>query len=406
MNFKHALIVDDDPVFHIVVQDLIRASGIEDIEIAHDGFHALEVLGRSIHQIDIIFCDLNMPNMDGITLIRELGKLNYHGSLVIVSSEDLDILETVTRLAKIQKINVLGTIKKPITAETLNKVLTSAPQAKERPTYGGASLERWSGKRVNQYIDERRFNPFYQPKLSLISKSIESVEVLARVLNDAGEHQPPMAFLDAAETYGGITRATEDLAEQVAEDLHIWQKAGRHLKASINLSPMSLADIQLPDRLERIFKSRSIDRRLITLEVTENKVMSYGAELLDVLSRFRLKGFRLSLDDFGTGAASIEQLRLYPFNELKIDQSFVKDVVTNSFSKIAVETALKMAKQLDLRVVAEGVETKECLHYIRKLGADEVQGYLVARPMNATYFNAWMGKVEQRQKTASAKAVA
>lgn len=406
MNFLHALIVDDDPVFQIVVQDLVRAAGIESIDTAHDGFHALEILARSIHKTDIIFCDLNMPNMDGITLIRELGKLNYHGALVIVSSEDLDILDTVTRLAKIQKINVLGTIKKPISAKTLNTILASAKEVEVKQNLSAASEERWSGKRVSQYVEERRFNPFYQPKLSLISKSIESVEVLARVLNDAGEHQSPMAFLDAAETYGGITRATEDLAEQVAQDLHNWQKEGRHLKASINLSPASLADIQFPDRLERIFKNHAIDRRLITLEVTENKLMSYGAEILDVLSRFRLKGFRLSLDDFGTGAASIEQLRLYPFNELKIDQSFVKNVVSNNFSKIAVESALKMAKQLDLRVVAEGVETKDCLHYIRKLGADEVQGYLIARPMNATFFSAWMLKVEQRQKAIRPVAVA
>ncbi|ACT57913.1 EAL domain-containing response regulator [Hirschia baltica] len=406
MSFSHALVVDDDPVFHIVAQDVIRAQGIEKVDTALDGQHALEILQRYQHLIEIIFCDLNMPNMDGVTLIRELGKLSYHGALVIVSSEDLDLLDTVTRLARIQRIDVLGTIKKPFTAEALQTVLSHISTPMMGTTSSPSDAHLWSGKRVSQYIDERRFNPFYQPKLSLISKRVESVEVLGRVLNDSGEYESPMNFLEAAETYGTITRATEDLAEQVARDLQIWQRQGRHLKASLNFSPLSLSDIQLPDRLERIFKLHDIDRRLITLEVVENKVMSYGADMLDVLARFRLKGFRLSLDDFGTGAASIEQLRLYPFNELKIDQSFIKDVVENPFSRIAVETAMKMAKQLDLRVVAEGIETKETLQYVRRLGVDEVQGYLIARPMTASQFNSWILDINARSKNVRAKSVA
>ncbi len=398
MTFFNALIVDDDPVFQVVAEDLIRAQGVEDVKIAHDGVHALEIYDSNPHIVDLICCDLNMPNMDGVSFIRELSRRKFYGSLIIVSSEDLDLLDTVTRLARIQQISVLGTIKKPLEVEALTKVLGSIDANEFSGSKKQADKSVWSGRRTNQVIHERRFNPVYQPKLSLISKKIESVEVLGRVLGDSGEYESPAPFLEAAENHGVITRATEDLAEQVAHDLARWAKQNRDLKASINLSPLSLSDIQFPDRLERIFRLQNIDRRLITLEITENRVMSYGADMLDVLSRFRLKGFRLSLDDFGTGAASIEQLRLYPFNELKIDQTFIKDVTSNPFSKIAVDTAIKMGRQLDLRVVAEGIEDKESLQYVRSQGIDEVQGFLIAKPMTAAELTNWTNQIAERSR--------
>lgn len=398
MSFFNALIVDDDPVFQVVAEDLIRAEGVQDVKIAHDGVHALEIYDSNPHIVDLICCDLNMPNMDGVSFIRELSKRKFYGSLIIVSSEDVDLLDTVTRLARIQQVSVLGTIKKPISAESLKAVL-NAKDGNEFAN-GKKKLDEcyWSGRRTNQIIHERRFNPVYQPKLSLISKKVESVEVLGRILGDGGEYESPAEFLEAAENHGAITRATEDLAEQVAHDLRKWSNQNRDLKASINLSPLSLSDIQFPDRLERIFKLQNIDCRLITLEITENRVMSYGADMLDVLSRFRLKGFRLSLDDFGTGAASIEQLRLYPFNELKIDQTFVKDVTSNPFSKIAVDSAIKMARQLDLKIVAEGIEDKDSLQYLRRYAIDEVQGFLIAKPMTATELTEWTENVAERSR--------
>lgn len=399
MTFAHALIVDDDPAFQEEAKNLIQAAGIETTESALDGLEALEVLNQQQHKIDIIFCGLNMPNMDGVAFIRELGKLNYTGGFVIVSSEDLYLTEAIKRLARIQKIDVLGTIEKPISQDALSSVFNTKSAINLGAKNTNQSSSVWSGKRVNQYIDEQRFLPFYQPKLSLISKKVESVEILGRILGDNGEYEAPMHFLDAAESTGAITRATEVLSEQVATDLAKWQEQGRHLKASLNLSPLSLSDVQLPDRLETIFKKHNVDRRLITLEVTENKVMSYGADMLDVLARLRLKGFRLSLDDFGTGAASIEQLRLYPFNEIKIDQSFIKDVIDNPFSRIAVETALKIAQQLDLRIVAEGIESKSALRYMRKLGVDEVQGFLISRPMTADAFHRWILDINAKNKS-------
>lgn len=127
----------------------------------------------------------------------------------------------------------------------------------------------------------------------------------------------------------------------------------------------------------------------IIIEVTEESFASNFLQLMDVLARLRMKGFRTSSDDFGTGRSNIDTLQTLPFTELKIDQSFVFKALTHSFADAAIQTAVKLAKVSGLDVVAEGVETVEHLHYLKDLKVNVVQGYLFARPMPAAEFEEW-----------------
>jgi EAL domain-containing protein (putative c-di-GMP-specific phosphodiesterase class I) len=124
----------------------------------------------------------------------------------------------------------------------------------------------------------------------------------------------------------------------------------------------------------------------ITLEVTETRLLEYGAQALDIFARLRIKGFGLSIDDFGTGASNIDRLQMYPFTELKIDQSFTRGALTDSFARASVEMSVRLAKEMGLKIVAEGVETTEMWDFLAGLGVDEAQGYLMARPLPPAEF--------------------
>ncbi|MEO0720966.1 MAG: EAL domain-containing protein [Pseudomonadota bacterium] len=143
---------------------------------------------------------------------------------------------------------------------------------------------------------------------------------------------------------------------------------------------------------------RQADR--FTVEVTENRLVQHEANVLEVLSRFRLLGFKLSMDDFGTGATSFEQLRLYPFSELKIDRSFIQNAREDDFSKTTVETSARLAAMLGISVVAEGIETDDQLKLATDVGAESIQGFLISRPLSASQLTEWV----KRFNTASADA--
>ena len=133
-------------------------------------------------------------------------------------------------------------------------------------------------------------------------------------------------------------------------------------------------------------ESAGIPASQVTLELTETRLVEYESDALDVLSRMRLKGFGLSVDDFGTGYSNIDRLKMFPFTELKIDQSFTRNALTDAFSRACVETSVRLAKELGLKVVAEGVESQDMWDFLAELGVDEAQGFLMARPMPPAEF--------------------
>lgn len=154
----------------------------------------------------------------------------------------------------------------------------------------------------------------------------------------------------------------------------------------------------MPDWVINKIKRARLDPRDFTIEITEDRLMTYEANVLEVLSRFRLGGLRLSLDDFGTGATSIEQMRLFPFNELKIDQSFVQGATNDGFARTTVETSARLARMLGLSVVAEGVETLAQLRFVKAVGARQVQGFLFAKPMRANAVLDWASRFKARKE--------
>ena len=166
----------------------------------------------------------------------------------------------------------------------------------------------------------------------------------------------------------------------------------------MNLAADTLTRIEFPDQIAARLDAAGIECSKLVFEITERQLVAKTTTSSEVLARLRLMGCGISIDDFGTGYSNIEQLREFPFTELKIDQSFIRSAAEDRFAHTSVEASISLGNQLDLRLVAEGVETAAELEYVTAAGVDEVQGYYIGRPMPAEEFADWVLDYEGRAR--------
>ncbi|MEO5778496.1 MAG: EAL domain-containing protein [Arthrobacter oryzae] len=231
---------------------------------------------------------------------------------------------------------------------------------------------------------------YYQPKLDVASGLIDGVEVLIRWDHGNRGMLKPGEFLPLLEEAGLMPRMTDWVLEQALDQARSWQSGGRSLTVAVNISAASLADDTLPDRVAAMIAARRLPPAALTLEITEDFLVADPARARLILLRLRQTGIRISIDDFGTGYSSLAYLRDLPLDELKLDQSFVASLGADPRATTLVQTTVTLAHGLGLRMVAEGVENREAFEELQRLGCDEVQGYLIARPMPAADLTGWL----------------
>ncbi len=376
MSYRKALLVDDDPVFRALAEDLFLDAGVSEVVTASDGDRALEQLGGGLDP-DLIVCDLNMPAHDGVSLIRALAERRFGGKVLIVSGEAPGVIETVAKLARMQGLGILGSIRKPLTLEFLSEVLTRGGPAHPLKADTLAAVPAL----LDAAIERGALHSFFQAKVSMSDRRIVGAEALARIAITESDYADPAPYVELAERNNRIDDLTLVMTRLVAKHTKTFFVGGKPLPMSINVSPASLNRLDFPDLLVQAVAAAGVPISQVTLEVTETKLLAYGPEALDILARMRIKGFGLSVDDFGTGASNIDRLHMYPFTELKIDRSFTLNALTDRFARASVEMSVRLAKELGLRIVAEGVETQDMWSFLADLGVDEAQGFLMARPM-------------------------
>jgi EAL domain-containing protein (putative c-di-GMP-specific phosphodiesterase class I) len=186
-----------------------------------------------------------------------------------------------------------------------------------------------------------------------------------------------------------IDELTWIMLEKAALACRNWRAGGLDITVSVNLSLASLSQIGLADRITALVQAQNFEPRYMILEVTETIAMTEVGRALENLARLRIKGFGLSIDDYGTGYSSMQQLSRIPFTELKIDQSFVMSAIEKQSCRVILESSVDIAKKLGLRAVAEGVETDADWELLKSLGCDTAQGYLIAKPMEAKKLVEW-----------------
>jgi EAL domain-containing protein (putative c-di-GMP-specific phosphodiesterase class I) len=214
-------------------------------------------------------------------------------------------------------------------------------------------------------------------------------EALARWRHPQKGVLAPYAFIGAMENNDLIDPLTWAILEKSATMCRDWLANGLQATVSVNLSLKSLSDPGLAERITGMVAAQKLAAKHVVLEITESAAMTDVAKALENLTRLRMKGFALSIDDYGTGYSSMQQLSRIPFTELKIDQSFVMSALDREASKVILSSSLDMAKKLKLKSVAEGVETRAHWNLLRDLRCDIAQGYFIAKPMEAAAFQDW-----------------
>jgi EAL domain-containing protein (putative c-di-GMP-specific phosphodiesterase class I)/FixJ family two-component response regulator len=396
---RRILIIDDDPFMLKLLARMLDSFGFTSVKLCESGASGLQEISESGASTDLIVLDINMPEMDGIEIIRRLAGLHYKGGIVLLSGENNRILESAQRLIGAHGLCALGTLPKPLSRDALSNVLR---QLGVRSAARGAEAQipAIDIEDLASAVANGELLQYYQPKVSLQSSELVGAECLVRWQRADGRMVPPDRFISLAEQHGLMRDITREMLAIAMAEARRWQRAGRHLSLAVNVSMNDLTALDFPDIAGAAAHAAGIDPSSITLEVTESQVMKQLGTVLDVLTRLRLKRFRLSIDDFGTGHSSLAQLRDLPFDELKIDRGFVHGAATNETLRAICTASLRMAQQLNLLVVAEGIEDRQDWALLRDLGCDQAQGYLVARPMPAREFYEWARKWTPQQGAA------
>jgi EAL domain-containing protein (putative c-di-GMP-specific phosphodiesterase class I) len=244
-------------------------------------------------------------------------------------------------------------------------------------------------------VERGELSLLYQPKIAFETGSVVGVEALTRWEHATSGTIDPTTFIPLAERSGTIDELTDWVLGTALKQWVSWRDQGVMMNIAVNVSALTLRNVDFPDVLQRRCLLEGVPCEQITIELTEGATQ-HVVRLLDTLTRFRLKGVKVALDDFGTGYSSLLQLRQLPFTELKIDQCFVEDLATAQESRLIVRSVIDLAHALGLTAVAEGVESLEALELLAGMGCDQVQGYFIARPMQAGELVPWMLQTSER----------
>jgi EAL domain-containing protein (putative c-di-GMP-specific phosphodiesterase class I)/CheY-like chemotaxis protein/HPt (histidine-containing phosphotransfer) domain-containing protein len=382
------LVVDDDYIIHRVTTVILNDLGIRSVHCALSGSLALEIIKQNSDSIDVVICDLNMPDMDGVELIRHLSRLNFCGAIIITSGEDARILRTVEKLAIEHELKVLGVLQKPVLPAKIHEMLDLLDQANTEGTL--IQAEGVTAEELKQAIRQDELIIYFQPKVDLKTAQVVGMEVLVRWQHPRKGIIMPGSFIPAAEENNLISALTDIVCKKAMEQAAVFQAQGFNLNIAINISVDTLDNLDWPDRMAELVEAAGIATSSITFEITESRLMEHISVALDILSRLSLKRFNLSIDDFGTGYSSMEQLQRIPFTELKIDRAFVSGAEEDHSSMAILESSILLAKKLDMKVVAEGVETQREWDLMAELGCNQVQGYFVSRPLPFDQMLDWL----------------
>ncbi|MNR77870.1 Cyclic di-GMP phosphodiesterase Gmr [compost metagenome] len=236
--------------------------------------------------------------------------------------------------------------------------------------------------RLRQAITNEDFVLHYQPKVCLDSHRIVGAEALVRWNSPHSGMVSPASFIPLAEETGLIIPLGEWVLRTACRQNRAWQDAGyQPIPISVNLSPRQLARGDIVEVVERILNETGLDARYLELEITESVMTTDVEKSFALLTRLRALGVKISLDDFGTGYSSLSYLKRFPVDTLKIDQSFVRDIATDQDSAAIVKAIISLGRNLNLTVLAEGIETEEQFQFLLANGCDEGQGYLMSKPV-------------------------
>jgi len=381
------LVVDDEPFMLKLIVRTLAAQSFTRVEACDKGSAALELIGHPERSPDVILCDLNMPEMDGLAFVRNLVERGFAGSVILVSGEDNRMLQTAEALVRAHGIAMLGYLRKPAQPAALSELL--GRWAPKSPETRWAPRKIYGAEEIREGLAQGQIDLHYQPKVAVETGRLVGVEALARWRHPEDGLVFPDQFIGVAEETGQIGDLTRQVLLKAFGQARRWREEGRDLKVAVNLSTDNLTSLAFADFVSREAERAGVAPQDVVLEVTESRLIKDFRAPLEVLARLRMKRFHISIDDFGTGHSSLAQLRDLPFSELKIDRGFVHGAWNNDTKQVIYDASCGIARHLGMDIVAEGVETEEDWRFLRDTGCGLAQGYFIGKPMAAEALPDW-----------------
>jgi EAL domain-containing protein (putative c-di-GMP-specific phosphodiesterase class I)/CheY-like chemotaxis protein len=382
------LVVEDHDFQRDMMVAMLRKLNAKNVYTAGDGQQALDALSAT--PADIIISDVSMPGMDGLEFMRRLAQAGFRGSVILVSAIEAALLGASEAMTRAYGINLLGVIAKPVTRAALARLLVRHAPAAAKLNSKPVSIRTFGVDEILDGLKRNQFEPFFQPKVDMSTRRIVGMEALARWRHPRHGIVPPMSFITPLEEAGQIDQLTWPMLTKGMAFCSTLNATGVESSVAVNLALSSLGDADLAKRVTELASTYELAPERICIEVTETTATTNMATALENLTRLRLKGFTLSIDDFGTGYSSMQQLARIPFTELKVDRAFVTNALSNEAARVILKSSLQLARDLNIRAVAEGVETQRDWELLAELGCDLAQGYYIAQPMDARAYSAWL----------------
>ncbi len=372
-----ALILDDEAAIGRVICRVAQSAGfIAESATEPAAFQAYYRLARP----DVVLLDLQLGKEDGISQLRFLAEQHHQQAVVLVSGFDRRVLAAAERLGRDLGLDVVTSLVKPFRAEEL-AALFDRLAAQLSPLTAGQLFDAIAN-------DELALD--YQPIVEPAQRKVIQLEALVRWRHPARGILGPDRFIPLAESdTATIDRLTEWVVTTAARDCLRMQAHGPGTRMAVNVSVRNLDKLDFPDRVEAIVDRERVPPSLFSLELTESAAAQHPIKNVDVLSRLRLKGIDLALDDFGIGYSSLKVLHTLPFSTIKIDRSFVADLADSRDSQAIVKAMVDLARNMEIDCIAEGVESQESAKLLEDFGVRKLQGYLFSKPRPIEELTRW-----------------
>jgi EAL domain-containing protein (putative c-di-GMP-specific phosphodiesterase class I) len=385
---RRLVVLDDDPALGKFVAEVGRRIGFETrVTTTAEGF------ARELETIAVVVVvDLMVPGTDGVEVLRGLADRGGCPEVILMSGLDERVIESASRAAAEFGLHVRGRLHKPFRAAALRTLLEQVETGLLGGTAGTPSaddLPPIDHDDIWRACHDGQLGLQYQPEISLSTGAWVGAEALVRWRHPQRGLVMPADFLPLVDTELLATELTIAVLRMAAADwAEVRQRTGLPVRLSVNIHPLALTDPAFLALTLDALEGHGLKTSDVVLEMTEVAEVTRGLDL-STMTRLRMRGFGLSIDDFGIGHSSLERLNRMPFTELKIDRSFVSEIETNNWARTIAAQSIALAGALGLRSVAEGIESEVILAWLRDSGCDLAQGYLIAKPMWPDELDAW-----------------
>ncbi len=373
------LIVEDSLLQATQIQILLKRYSVDEVYTAYNGEDAIELCKQ--HRFDIAFCDLQLPQIDGVTMLASPEAQASIQTVVILSAMADAALDSTKSMCNLIGYNEVEAIPKPVDETHIQRLLSTYKRTQTAKSILPTAVTL-SEQQTIEAFEKEWFTNAYQTQHSVEQSTLIGVEVLARIMHPELGLLTPFHFMDALRQLGLMDRLFFTVLELALKDISSMRKP---IHFAINIEQSTLK-LEIADQVASLCNKYKIEPSLLTLEITEHETILLDAHCYKNIAKLSMLGVGLSVDDFGTGYASLSQLSSLPFTELKVDRSFVNNISENKKNQILTKACINLAENLGLSCIVEGVEQQQDLEYLKTIGMTKYQGFITSKPASFSEF--------------------